>query len=159
MGKLPVDAEISGVKFTCTPLPFERSEELLPTIGEFIAVAMKDLMPLIATGKLKGGLLEVIKDPEVLAQLAPTLLGVSTFLANGRLKWLAPRLLWSTTCICENPKGEKQVWELSKDSDRSYVFDEHPECYMTALIFAGQVTFKRFFPGLGQAAAAVAASR
>jgi hypothetical protein len=47
-------------------------------------------------------------------------------------------------------KARNANFELGKDKDRAAVFDEHPEAFVPIVLFAGRVTFARFFPDIGR---------
>jgi hypothetical protein len=64
----------------------------------------------------------------------------------------APKILASTTVIMPDHAGEAARFELGKEKDRNAVFNEHPEAFLPILIFAGKVTFERFFPVIAQPA-------
>lgn len=137
MSREPVDAEMGGLTVTSRPLTFERAQPLIPKVAQVIAIGIERLGAVF----LKG-----LKSNEDAIKLAPVFRELAEHL-DGKLEVLAPQILFSTTVVMENIKGEKQVYELGKQKDRSEVFDEHPEIYFQALIFAGRVTFARFFPG------------
>jgi hypothetical protein len=134
MGREPVTQEIAGLKVTSSPLPFPRSQELLPEVGQLMALVMREL------GSVN------VKLTDDIMTLAPALGSLTAHLSGGTLERLAPKLLASTQVIMEDARGEKAVFDLLKEKDRNAVFDEHPEAYFPILIFAGRVTFARFFP-------------
>lgn len=145
MGREPVTEEILGLKVTTQPLPFPVSEPLLPEVGELLSLMAAEL-----GGALKSG---QVKWSDDVMKLAPVLGTVSKFFGAGRLQRLSPKVLSTTTVVMENMKGDLQNWEMGKEKDRNYVFDEHPELYIPTLFFAGRVTFKRFFPASALAGA------
>jgi hypothetical protein len=83
----------------------------------------------------------------LLLPLLPTLRTLFEQLGEGRLKKLVPLLLFSTTAVAPNEAGIKENHELGKAADRARLFDLYPESYWPTVIFAGAVTYKRFFPG------------
>lgn len=137
MGREPVEAEIGGLTVTSRPLPFEKSQPLIPKVAQVLAIGLE---------KFGAAFLHGLKTTDDALKLAPVFRELAEHL-DGKLEILAPQILFSTTVVMENVKGERQVYELGKTKDRSDVFDEHPEIYFQSLIFAGRVTFARFFPG------------
>lgn len=138
MGREPVIDEIGGRKVTSQPLPFPQAEALLPEVGELLSLMAGELGSAFTEGKIS------LKDDVM--KLAPALSTVAQFFGGGRLTKLAPKLLACTTVIMPDMRGELANYELGKEKDRNYVFDDQPELYFPILFFAGRVTFKRFFP-------------
>lgn len=157
-GREPVEATISGFKVISEPLPFKIGQRHLPDVGELVALLFDDVAPLFASGKIKLDKLS-IKDPSTLLAITPYLLPllgkVSRHFGDGKLEYLAPKLLSSTFVIMSDMKGEPQKKELANEADRNYVFDERPDLFLPVLVFAGSVTYLRFFPDLGQLAAKI----
>jgi hypothetical protein len=152
MRRQPVEVELLGLKVTTTPLAFSSSQPLIPDIAQLLAVAARELSPLFKTLNPKA----MLDDTRTLMAIAPALGGIAGFL-DGKLEKLAPRILASTVVVMANLAGEKQAYELGKERDRNEVFDEHPELYFPVLLFAGKVTFARFFPVSVLAASATSA--
>lgn len=143
----PVETMILGLRVTTTPLPFKQSQPLVPTIAELLAIASKDLAPLVTSGKLnpKANVL----DPEVILAVLPMLGSLASYLEN-RLDKLAAKLLATTRVAVESASGDLEWYDLVKPGDWEYVFDKHPELYIPLTLHAGRVTFGRFFPARGQ---------
>jgi hypothetical protein len=146
MARDPVTEELLGRKVTSQPLPFPQAEALLPEVGELLALMAQELGDALSSGKIN------LKDDVM--KLAPVLGKVSQFFGGGRLQKLSPRILACTTIVMPDMKGELANYELSKEKDRTYTFDEQPELYFPTLFFAGRVTFQRFFPASVLTAAA-----
>lgn len=144
----PVETKIADLKVTTVPLPFNKSQPLIPDVAEFISVAAQSLGPLISSGSIKG--LDSLKDPKVIAALAPMLGGIAKFFGAGRLEKLAPKIMETTSVVMPDKTGELAVFSLGKPKEYNEVFDENPHLYFPILFFSGQVTFKRFFPVSGQ---------
>lgn len=138
MGRQAVTEEILERRVTSTPLPFPIAQDLLPEVGELLSLMVEQMGDALTSGKLS------LKD-DVL-RLAPVLGAVSRFFGQGRLTRLAPKVLSHTVVVMPDMRGELANYELGKDKDRNYVFDEQPELYFPTLMFAGRVTFARFFP-------------
>lgn len=134
-----VDAEILGIKVTCTPLPFNQSQPMLPDVMEFMAVATKAVGVLINSGKLKD--VASLKDPKVILAILPFLGDIGGWLQGGKLERLGPKIMALTTLIMN---GERK--EMSVDKDRAAVFDARPDLFVPLLLTAGRVTYARFFP-------------
>lgn len=139
MGREPVTDEIGGRKVTSQPLPFPKAQALLPEVAELIGLIAREAGDLIGQGKID------IKKEDI-AKLIPVLASVAAFFGQGRLERLAPRIMAATTVVMPDEGGEMSNYELGKEKDRDYVFDEQPELYFQILFFAGKVTFARFFP-------------
>ncbi len=152
MSRDPQTLELEGgLVISSRPLPFERAEDILPEVGQLIALTLDQaagaLSALPEGTSLKG------MDVVTLARLlGPVLVSVADKLGGGTLKKLAPLLLASTEFVMPDAAGVKSNYQLMKAKDRADVFDEHPEAYFPALFFAGKVTFLRFFPGSALAA-------
>ena len=136
MGRQPVSDEILGLKVTSHPLPFERAQPLIPDIGEFLLRIVTELGAAAAAG-IKGTdqaikLVEKLNPPSVKALLETINKHAKTIL--------------STT----NVELHGEIRDLGKDKDRTAVFDEHPDAFVPIVIFAGRVTFQRFFPDIGR---------
>lgn len=152
MSRLPVESEINGLKVVSLPLPFPSAQPLIPEVAEIVSLALRHLGGMVsASGEVS------LKTQDVL-KLAPVLGELAAHLGAGRLERLAPKIMATTTVICEDVKGELQSYDLGKDKERNYVFDEHPGIYFQVLIFAGMVTFKRFFPASGRSVGSVPSS-
>lgn len=141
-GREPVETELCGLKVTTTPLPFPKAQELLPEVAEVLSMAFGQMGVLVQAG-LKPT--DNLSSPDVIAKILPALGELARFLGNGRLASLATRVLYSTTVVVGEGSG-KEILSLSKEKDRNQAFDEHPELYLPILVFAGSVTFQRFFP-------------
>lgn len=143
MARQPVTVDLVGLQVTSTPLPFERSEPLVPEVLEFISVVLTQGASLVA---------EIFATKKVsIENLDVELIGAvgmqaAKYFGAGRLQRLAPLILWSTSVPLTALDGKLERKELGKETDRRAVFDEHPEAYFPILFFAGSVTFKRFFP-------------
>ncbi len=151
IGRQPVEESFGELKVTTTPLPFPLAQELLPEIAELLGLCGKEIFALAS----KSGGLGRLTQSDV-GKLAPVLHAMAGWLGNGRLERLTPKLLASTTVVVKLPNGTKEVKDLLKADDRTYVFDENPEWYLPILFFAGRVTFARFFPASVLAAAKTA---
>lgn len=134
-----VEAEILGVKVTCTPLPFSQSQPMLPDVMEFMAVATKAVGILINSGKLKD--IASLKDPKVILAILPFLGDIGGWLQGGKLERFAPKIMALTTLVMN---GERK--EMSNDADRAAVFNARPDLFFPLLLTAGRVTYGRFFP-------------
>jgi len=139
----PVEEEIFGVRVESTPLPFDRAQPLIPTIGEILSIASRDLAALAASGKLDPR--KDVMDPRVLAALLPAMGQLMAYL-DGKLERLSERLLVGTRVALPDAKGELGWLDLCKPKDRSYAFDQRPDLFLPTLLHAGRVTFGRFFP-------------
>jgi len=143
-----VEQLIFGLKVTSSPLPFPIAQELLPEVAEFITRATREFGPAI-TALLAGD--KPSKEEAIVAML-PTLepTSVKSLLESLTAPRNARRLLQSTIVVMENFKGAKENYELRDNERATEVFEEHPEAFIPILLFAGKVTFKRFFPGSAQ---------
>ncbi len=140
MGREPVNEEILGLRVTSQPLPFARAQELLPDALEFVALVGRGLGPVLTSGV--KGTDDVIKllplmEPGILRQIMAA------------LTKHAAAILHTTTVVMG---GERL--ELMNEKSRNAVFDEHPQAFVPLVVFAGKVTFARFFPAVGQPDAA-----
>lgn len=155
MSREPQYLELEGVKVTCVPLPYERAEDILPEVAQLITLVMERItssvstMPEAQQAVLMAQLKDLKKaDVMTLARiLAPTISAVADKLGNGGLKHLAPLLMATTQVVMADASGTKATYSLMKPAERGEVFNEHPEAYFPILLFAGKVTFARFFPG------------
>lgn len=130
------------------PLLFDHAQPMLPQILEIVSIASRDLVAMIASGKidLKADTL----DPNTVASIFPSLQNLAAYL-DGKLEKLAPKLLATTrvaapTRTPTGEEGELEWHEMQKLSDRNYIFNEYPEIYLQVVFHAGRVTFGRFFP-------------
>lgn len=135
MGREPITDTVVGLSVTSSPLPFPKAQELIPDIMKILGLLGASVMPLV-----KGGL----KTTDDVMKLGPVIAALGNYLADGKLEWLAPKILASTVVIAD---GEK--YELLKDQERNNFFNEHPEAFIPMLVFAGRITFARFFPERG----------
>ena len=135
MGREPITETICGLTVTSSPLPFARAQELLPDIANLFSLIIKEM----------GGISD-LKGTDDIVKLAPILGSVAGFLVGGNLERLAPKILAATEVIMADNRGDKLKYKLDTEKDRISVFDEHPEAYLMILLFAGRVTFARFFP-------------
>lgn len=133
MGRVAVDETIFGYSATSKPLPFERSQPLIPDVMQIISIVGEGIIPLIKK--------DAFSDREALAKLATPVAALGKYFEGGKLEKLSAALLHSTSCVADG-----EVHELIKDGDRKKLFDEHPDLYFPLLFFAGRVTFARFFP-------------
>lgn len=140
MGREPVTEELLGVHITSTPLPFPKSQELLPDVMQIVSVLGANLASM-----LKGGL----KGTDDFSKLIPVLGAFAQQIGGGKLQWLTPKLLASTYAVLE-VNGDKAKFDLSKEDERNDFFDERPDLYLVTLFMAGRVTFGRFFPARGR---------
>jgi hypothetical protein len=147
----PQTLELEGLTVSSQPLPFEKAEDILPEIGQLIAMVMERAAGALAN--LPAAVTLKSMDVVTLARLlGPVLASVADKLGGGTLKRLAPLVLASTTVVYTDATGAKAAAAMMKASDRADVFNEHPEAYFPILFFAGKVTFYRFFPGSALAA-------
>ena len=158
--------EMFGLTVTCTRLKYEAAEDILPEVlGIFIGALEKALQGI---GALEGGLENLsmesfgsLKKADVskwIHVLAPILSKMFAQLGHGELKRLAPLIMAETEVVMEVESGVKERHLLSSAKDRAKVFEAHPEAYIPILIYAGKVTFARYFPvaGLGAGLTATA---
>jgi hypothetical protein len=152
MSREPQTDTIEGLEVTSIPLPFSAAEPMLPDVGQFLALLIKEMSTAfegVDFKALKLGGLDVSK-------LAPALAAVSAYFGEGKLTKLAPKLLAGTTVVfTDDLSGEKELKDLSKAKDRELVFDENPAAYLPVLFFAGRTTYARFFPGIARAGDAI----
>lgn len=164
----PVETTIVGLKVRCRPLKHAQSKPLLPDIADLIVRLVKALVKLVGTGAVDGlltgnaqqdakqlpTLFELLRKADVekvLELLDPT---DAKILLDILIRHDAT-LLSGTIVVMPHPMtGQLENYELAKDKDRSDVFDDHPEAYLPILVFAGRVTYERFFPGIGRRASA-----
>lgn len=142
------ELDLYNAKIECTPLPYERAEDLLPDVAQIISRAFDQVSPQLAELVQDGGFDK--EDPKALMALLPAISGILQQLGGGKLKALAPRLLATTTITLTNDAGEKERHDMVSKDDRARCFDARPDVYFPALFFAGKVTFARFFPGAAQ---------
>lgn len=137
-GRQPVEADIFGLKATAQPLLFPDSQAILPEVMTIVAIGMRELGSAVMTG--------VVKLDDDVVKLLPALVPITQHFENGYLARIAPKILACTTVVMPDFKGDLSKFELSKEADRSAVFNDYPEAYLPMLFFAGRVTFGRFFP-------------
>lgn len=149
----PVDTKVRTADdrelvVSTVPLLFDHAQPMLPQIMEIVSIASRDLVAMVASGKidLKADTI----DPNTIVSIFPSLQNLAAHL-DGRLEKLAPKLLGTTRVAAptRTPSGEEgdlEWHEMSKPSDRSYIFNEYPETYIPIVFHAGRVTFGRFFP-------------
>lgn len=133
MSRQPVEETVVGLKTIVQPLPFDRAQPLIPEVMQIISIAGAEIAPL-----LKSGALSMKSD---VMKLSPVIGKLGKYFENGKLEWLAARMLFSTEVHAD---GER--FELMKDQDRLNLFNAHPESYFPLLFQAGRITFARFFP-------------
>jgi hypothetical protein len=150
------EAEILGCRVSTTPLPFKQSQPLLPAIAEILSIATREIAPVLASGKVN--LKADVLDPAVAMAVLPSLGALAAHL-DGKLDRLAQKILMTTRVAMESPSGALEWYDLVKSSDWEYVFDTRPELYIPTTLFAGRVTFGRFFPARGRSATAATPSR
>jgi hypothetical protein len=137
------EKEIQGLRVMCSPLAFDKSQPMIPMVFEFLTVLAGCVGPMFSSGELKGG--DELNLGTIL-KIAPTLGPVARFMEeDDRLTKYSPRILAMTVVIANDRK-----YELVKGEDRLSLFNDYPQAFFPILIFAGTVTFKRFFPGTGQ---------
>jgi hypothetical protein len=154
----PVTTEIAGLKVKARPLPHAQSKPLLPDITEFMARLIRALVKLIGTAAIDGLLASGTKlDAKHLPTLFAALRKAKVDEAIDRLDPADARVLMDiltrhdiailqgTTVVMRAPNGQLENYELAKDKDRSDVFDAFPNAYLPILVFAGRVTFERYF--------------
>lgn len=150
MGREPQTETIEGLEVTSTPLTFECAEPLLPDVGQFLALLLRELPSALASVDL-GNLDKLDLKTIDVSKIAPVLHAVTSYFGEGKLSKMAPKILAGTTVLFPDPfTGEKEVKDLAKAKDRAAVFDEYPSAYLPIVFFAGRSTFLRFFPGLAQ---------
>ena len=138
----PVD--IGPLRVTSYPLPFEKAQPHIPVIGQLLAIGVREIAPIIQSGKVKGT--DDLLDPKVMLALSPAIQAVMEFLdQNGRLEKLVSVLLGKTVVVMDGTN-----YEMLKPKDRADVFNAHPEHYFQILFHAGRTTYARFFPAIGQ---------
>lgn len=139
MGRGPVSAEILGLKVTSQPLEFPTAQALVPEVGEFIARAGRELGVAIVAG---------IKGSDDIARLLPSLDPVAIRSLLETITKHAKTVLATTVVAIADVKGDLTNRNLADDKDRLYVFNERPDVFIPIVIFAGRVTFARFFPAI-----------
>ena len=151
--------EMFGLTVTCTRLKYEAAEDILPEVGGIFVAAIEQALN--GVGALDGGLenldikelrdLKKIDVAKWIPILAPILSKMFKQLGRGELKRLAPLILAGTEVIMEVEPGIKERHLMSSAKDRAKVFEAYPEAYIPMLLYAGKVTFARYFPvaGLG----------
>lgn len=154
----PVETEVAGLKVKARPLLHAQSKPLLPDITEFVTRLIRALAKLLGTSALDGLLAAGTKlDAKHLPTLFAALRKAKVDEALDRIEPADARvlmeiltrhdvaLLQRTTVVMSAPTGQLENYELGKDKDRADVFDAHPNAYLPILIFAGRVTFERYF--------------
>lgn len=145
LGRMPVEQELLGVKVECQPLKFEQSRMLLPDVVRFLTKAASVIGEIAAAG-ITG-----MDDIKKILKFLPRLDAEQTGYLMDMLERHHKKLLSSTTVIMTNPaNGALENFELVKADRMSIVFNERPDLYVPICIFAGRVSFQRFFPATGQ---------
>jgi hypothetical protein len=164
------DHELDGVKFRFEALSYEKATDMLADVFQLVSKTLDTgigrVLDMFKSGRIDFAKLKSLDlkdlDPELLSQLlreiAPVLVTVSNELAAHKdgvsmLKWLEGRLFENSTAVYKNAKGEKERLSLIDKDDRAALFEQHPSTFLLALFLAGKVTFARYFPGAGAAAA------
>jgi hypothetical protein len=134
--KRPGRAALGEVRITSQALNYEASEDLLPEVMSLVGAVVDAA---ISRGMKLDGSVDVMT-------LAPALGALASQLGGGRLKVLAGRILAGTQVITKNAAGELDKYDLLDKADRARLFEARPDVYFPTLLFAGRVTFGRFFP-------------
>jgi hypothetical protein len=159
IGRQFEETSIAGLMVKAQPLLFSAAKPLLPDVGEFIARLAVEARQAIASGivplellNLKRGATPTLEDLKkldlwkLIDRLDPTRVrGLLEVLTKHDIK-----IMSCTIVVMPGDEGELENHELSKEKDRNAVFDAHPEAYIPILLFAGRVTFSRFFPGIAR---------
>lgn len=148
MGRDPVETTFGGVRIIVEPLPFPQARALLPDVAQTVSLVFEKLGTAVASGKLKLSM-DSLEDPKVIAMLMPMLGVIGEHMSEGRLERYTRGLLASTVVCVTNLKGDLEKKQLNSEAALTEVFDEHPSLYIPVLVFAGAVTYQRFFPGSG----------
>lgn len=136
-----LELDDGAVVVTSEALAYEMSEDLLPEIMGIVSSAIERVAPAIASGEIKG-VDDVVK-------LLPALGAIASRLGDGRLKFLAPKILSGTSVVMPDTDGAKVKYDLVKKDDRAACFEARPDLYLRILFFAGKVTFGGFFRASG----------
>ena len=144
MGREPVEKVWGDVKVIVEPLPFPQAQLYLPDVTEVIAIVFDNVGAAVTSGKVKLDM--DVLDPATLMVLLPTLRVLAQHMGQGRLDRLFPKILATTTVMMKDIAGTVVKKSLGIEAERNEVFDEHPDLFIPVLIFAGNVTYKRFFP-------------
>src|SRR5690242_13850917 len=135
MAREPVTMEIMGSKVTSQPLRGVRAREKLPVVYEAITLGLKGIGPLFASAAATP------------AQISAALAKVDGAAGRRFLEIVnenAAVILESTVAIVDGQK-----YELVNDQHRDELFDSRPDLYLPIVLFAGRVTYQRFFPDSG----------
>lgn len=145
LGRMPVEEELLGVKVECQPLKFESARALLPDVVRFLTKSASVIGEIAAAG-ITG-----MDDIKKILRFLPRLDAEQTGYLMDMLEKHHKKILASTVVVMTNPDtGNLENFELVKADRMSVVFNERPDLYVPICIFAGRVSFQRFFPGRGQ---------
>lgn len=148
MARKTVSKEFGPLKVLCTQLPPTKALDILPEVAR----AFLPIIPYVKGINLSPGATFTMED---IAKLGPGLLAVADGLVGRQLSALAPKLLACTQVIV-TPDGasEPTMFDLSNPSLIDAAFSDNAGQLLPVLRFAMEVTFKDFFPSIGQPAAA-----
>lgn len=142
IGRQPITETLLGAKVTAMPLPGDKSPLYLGHVTEIVTLGTRLLghgFSALESGALDGGA-DMLSVKTILGILATVPPKEARELVELVLE-IAPALVSSTTVILDGTK-----YELGNEDHRTALLDEHPDLYLPVAIFAGRVTYQRFFP-------------
>lgn len=139
IGSTAQEETLFGVEVESRPLPFEHSQPLLPDVMRFLTSAASSLGRVVAR-------VQEVKTMDDIVALLGQLDAVTMAELMGLIVKHEKKLLATTIITMPGPTGELERHELSNGKHRAFVFEQRPDLFVPLCVFAGRVTFTRFFP-------------
>lgn len=143
IGRQPVEQSIFGARVVSMPLPGDVATIYLGHVTEIVtrgSAVLGSIFAAYQAGEIDVSGTEEIST-EVIIKLLNTIAPKESRALVELITEIAPTLVASTTVIVDGTK-----YELGNADHRASLLDDRPDLYLPCAIFAGRVTYQRFFP-------------